>query len=143
MEREAPGGAKGKESKKQRGKTDKGAALTSVVDYGLAFDQNRKHRRKMEDEHIHVDSFCDTPGAGLFGIFDGHGGGTASVFCRDNFAATLSEALGAAGVSTSQADQALAAATDAAYAAVDVAMKPTVPYAVRTGSAVLSSLACY
>lgn len=41
---------------------------------GLAFDQNERKRKAMEDEHMIVDSFGDNPNLAYFGIYDGHGG---------------------------------------------------------------------
>ena len=79
-----------------------------------------------------MDSFCGVAGAGLYAVFDGHGGGGASEFCRDHFADALEDALGGKGATPAQPLAALEEATDAAYAAVDEAMKPTVPYAGTT-----------
>ncbi|KAI8908579.1 phosphatase 2C-like domain-containing protein [Gorgonomyces haynaldii] len=51
---------------------------------GFTEDRNKRYRRSMEDSHIICYSFCDIPGAGFFGIFDGHAGKQAADYCGNN-----------------------------------------------------------
>eukprot|EP01023_Acetabularia_acetabulum_P039571 TRINITY_DN3810_c0_g2_i1.p1 TRINITY_DN3810_c0_g2~~TRINITY_DN3810_c0_g2_i1.p1 ORF type:complete len:404 (-),score=115.38 TRINITY_DN3810_c0_g2_i1:512-1723(-) len=48
-------------------------------DYGMAAMQG--WRVNMEDSHLGILNATDTPGDGLFGVFDGHGGKEVAVFC--------------------------------------------------------------
>lgn len=66
---------------------------TSVKEYGVSFDQNIKHRRKMEDSHLLVDGFDGKPYQGLFCVFDGHGGKEAASYAEKHFGRVLSEVL--------------------------------------------------
>jgi len=67
--------------------------LTSVRDFGVASDQNWKHRRRMEDAHFVEDGFMKDPNKGFFAIYDGHGGKEAAVFCSKNLHLVLEEFL--------------------------------------------------
>ena len=53
----------------------------SVKDYGVFYDQNWQHRRKMEDAHLLQVNFCNDETAGVFAIYDGHG---KLLFCTCN-----------------------------------------------------------
>jgi len=67
--------------------------ITSVKDFGVASDQNWKHRRRMEDAHYVEDGFMKDPTRGFFAIYDGHGGKEAALFCSKNLHLVLEEFL--------------------------------------------------
>lgn len=46
-------------------------------------------RTNMEDTHVNELSFDGDAGAGLFAVFDGHGGSEVAKFCRDNLSKIL------------------------------------------------------
>ena len=50
---------------------------------GTASDMNRRNRRTMEDAHQFKLDFPQS-GMGFFGIYDGHAGKTAALWCQDN-----------------------------------------------------------
>jgi len=68
-------------------------SFTSVKEYGIFFDQNWQHRRKMEDAHFIQDGFAEDPNNGFFAIYDGHGGKEAAVFSSNNLHKILHEQL--------------------------------------------------
>ena len=57
---------------------------TSVKDMGVWADQNKGHRRKMEDAHYLGDGFTGDKNMGLWGVFDGHGGRNAAAYTAEN-----------------------------------------------------------
>lgn len=46
---------------------------SAVKDYGVFYDQNWQHRRKMEDAHHIEDKYLGDSSTAFFGIYDGHG----------------------------------------------------------------------
>ncbi len=46
---------------------------SAVKDFGVFYDQNWQHRRKMEDAHYIEDKYLGDPTSAFFGIYDGHG----------------------------------------------------------------------
>jgi len=53
---------------------DEDRKYTSVRGVGISHDRNARFRRSMEDEHVIVDAFGESPDQGYFAIYDGHGG---------------------------------------------------------------------
>jgi hypothetical protein len=45
----------------------------AVKDYGVFYDQNWQHRRKMEDAHHIEEKYLGDSTSAFFGIYDGHG----------------------------------------------------------------------
>jgi len=76
-----------KEEKKEK------SSITSVQDFGVCADQNWKHRRRMEDAHIIVDSFNGDPNSGFFAVYDGHGGKEAAIYSSENLHKILIEEI--------------------------------------------------
>jgi len=70
---------------------------SAVADYGSCSDQNSRFRRRMEDAHYLTDGFNEDVNAAFFGIYDGHGGKEAAVFCSQTLHQVLAEELNAAG----------------------------------------------
>eukprot|EP01080_Neovahlkampfia_damariscottae_P004349 gene4349-7705_t len=56
---------------------------SSVKQFGEFSEQNRRHRRKMEDSSIMIDQFRGNNEEGFFGIYDGHGGPMASQYASE------------------------------------------------------------
>lgn len=67
--------------------------FTSVKDLGAASEKNPRFRRTMEDEHVHIDAFCDDPETGYFAVYDGHGGRAAVEFVAKNLHEILQKHL--------------------------------------------------
>ena len=59
------------------------AAPSSVKEYAYTEDKNRQFRPQMEDTMCHQDKFVGDESCGLFCVFDGHGGKTASEHCAE------------------------------------------------------------
>jgi len=76
-----------------KNKKKKSKKYTSVQDYGVCFDQNWKHRRRMEDAHVIIDGFNDDPRSGFFAVYDGHGGKEAANYAAENLHKVLIEEL--------------------------------------------------
>ncbi|KAL0491867.1 protein phosphatase PTC1 [Acrasis kona] len=61
------------------------APYKSVRDIGFCEEQNRRHRRTMEDGHCMIDGFRGNEGEGYFAIYDGHGGKGAVLKVQKEF----------------------------------------------------------
>jgi serine/threonine protein phosphatase PrpC len=57
----------------------------SVKDIGFCEEQNRRHRRTMEDGHCMIDGFRGRDDEGLYAIYDGHGGRGAVLQVQKQF----------------------------------------------------------
>jgi serine/threonine protein phosphatase PrpC len=66
---------------------------TSVYDFGIAWDQNYKHRRRMEDTHYVEDCYTGNASTGFFAVYDGHGGKEAAHFCSQELHKILQKEL--------------------------------------------------
>eukprot|EP00013_Stygamoeba_regulata_P023846 CAMPEP_0177649274 /NCGR_PEP_ID=MMETSP0447-20121125/11292_1 /TAXON_ID=0 /ORGANISM="Stygamoeba regulata, Strain BSH-02190019" /LENGTH=283 /DNA_ID=CAMNT_0019152007 /DNA_START=262 /DNA_END=1109 /DNA_ORIENTATION=+ len=97
----------------------------SVKDVGVAADRNARHRRYMEDAHTFIDRFFDDDGQAFFGVYDGHGGKQAALYCQQNFHEFFKECL-AEYPPDKRTDENLAEVMRAAFAKTDAEMKPNV-----------------
>ena len=61
-------------------------SASSVKEYALVEDKNRKFRNEMEDSFCHKDILARDETSGLFAVFDGHGGRHVADHCAETFA---------------------------------------------------------
>lgn len=66
---------------------------SSIRSVGISHDRNARFRRSMEDEHVIIDAFGDSPDQGYFAIYDGHGGRGAVDFTAKTLHKNLLEQL--------------------------------------------------
>ncbi len=74
----------------------------SVAEFGAFADQNRPHRRRMEDAHCCVPNLGGNENAYFFGVFDGHAGKDAAVFASTNMPNILADAIAQSGTDNMQ-----------------------------------------
>eukprot|EP01097_Dermamoeba_algensis_P004643 TRINITY_DN3005_c0_g1_i1.p1 TRINITY_DN3005_c0_g1~~TRINITY_DN3005_c0_g1_i1.p1 ORF type:complete len:344 (+),score=79.64 TRINITY_DN3005_c0_g1_i1:111-1142(+) len=98
-----------------------------VKDVGVSADRNARHRRFMEDAHTSEPNLTGDNKHGFFGVYDGHGGKSAALFCQSHLHKILSEELNSLpeGADSETVKQAL----KNAYSKTDIAMKEVVPSA--------------
>jgi len=101
----------------------------SVKDAGVCANKNAKHRRKMEDEHMLVDKFGGIDSQAFFGVYDGHGGQTAAVFCKKRLHAVFEENMKNLSDYELVDAEKMAQVTTQSYKTTDDEMKPTIPAA--------------
>lgn len=82
----------------------------------------------MEDAHTIEDKFNGDDRQGFFGVYDGHGGKSAALFCQEHFHKFLAEELTAAGDNVDD-DAVVEQVFRKAYEKTDAAMKETIPSA--------------
>jgi len=101
---------------------------TSVEGFGVCADQNWKYRRRMEDAHFIDDGFNGDKNQGFFGVYDGHGGKEAAIFCSENLHKELAQQINQNGGSAlfSNPDKVLGIMR-ATYLATDDKLKTAVP----------------
>lgn len=63
----------------------------TVSDVGFFSDRNAAHRRMMEDAHDFQLQLGGDESVSFFGVYDGHGGKTAALFCQANLSKIAAE----------------------------------------------------
>lgn len=101
---------------------------SAVKNVGFFADRNAKHRRFMEDAHVIEDKFNGDDKQGFFGVYDGHGGKTAALFCQEHLHKILAEELTSLGDNIDD-DASIEQAFRKTYEKTDEAMKPSIPAA--------------
>jgi len=106
---------------------EEGKKWFTISEAGFSSDRNASHRRVMEDAHCIADKLEQDESVGFFGVYDGHGGKTAAVFCQTylhkEFFKLLKE------VTEFEDEQIMKNLLQTCYTNVDEAMKETVPSA--------------
>eukprot|EP01098_Paradermamoeba_levis_P014452 TRINITY_DN68_c0_g1_i2.p1 TRINITY_DN68_c0_g1~~TRINITY_DN68_c0_g1_i2.p1 ORF type:complete len:348 (-),score=86.50 TRINITY_DN68_c0_g1_i2:157-1200(-) len=127
--------AKAAEPKAAEPKAPEPKAFTIVKDVGVCADRNARHRRFMEDAHTVEANLTGDNKNGFFGVYDGHGGKTAALYCQAHLHKFLTEELQALPQDANR--EQTAEALRKAFSKTDASMKETVPSA---GACVVVSL---
>jgi protein phosphatase PTC1 len=101
----------------------------AVKDAGVSANKNAKYRRKMEDEHVLEDQFGGASHQAYFGVYDGHGGQTAAVFCKTRLHLVFEENFKSLSDEDLINPEKMCQVVTNCYKKTDEEMKPTIPAA--------------
>jgi len=109
--------------------TTQSTTWVAVKDAGVCANKNAKHRRKMEDEHVLVDKFGGVDSQAFFGVYDGHGGQSASAFCKKRLHTAYEELLKECSDADLVDSEKMSQISKSTYKLTDEEMKESVPAA--------------